>query len=243
MNYLKWNYSLNQELNQNIINLIKTEDIPYIKDFLDYLQSNQKNFLFIHGDKILLDLLEFQHFDIVEELFSKQFYHFDKKFAEQCSFSLGIQFNKSFFDYWKNKTQQLDKSSQYSVYRKFWYEFFSYQFFTNEDITNNIPHLEYVFDKIPFYTQSTDDIVNGYLINSRKNFLTQGINNLSQSSQSLLLQQITLLCGLHYSEFKSTFQEEFKQFPDLFDMFDKANLYQKMNNTLKQKTSFKKAKI
>lgn len=247
MNYTNWDYTLSsyfpEHIRDNIEELFKTQSSETIKNFYYWLADNHKEFAFMYRDNLISSLLKHRHFDLTEQLFTDKIYQFDEKIAVKCAFYLGLDFDDTFFDYWREKVQTLDRHSQSSAYKKFWHEFFSYQFLKSEEIMNNLPNLVYVFDKVPFYIQSEYDIVNGYLIKSRENFFTNRLRNLQKDLQPVILQQVAILCGIHYSEFKSTFLEEFQNFPEIFETFTKAQFYQTLNNKFEHKPSGKKTKI
>lgn len=247
MNYTDWDYEtkhfIPQDTNKNIKEFIKTQNPEQIKDFFYWLSNNHKEFSFMYRDNLICHLLQHQNFNLAEELFTNKVYNFDEKIAMQCAFTLGLNFEETFFNYWREKVQDFDRHTQSSVYKKFWHEFFSYQFLRSEEIINNLPNLVYVFDKVPFYIESEYDIVNGYLINSRADFFKNRLNSLDKNIRPILLQQIATLCGLHYSRFKSTFEEEFQNFPEIFETFNKAQFYKNLNDKFDNKPSGKKTKI
>lgn len=247
MNYHEWDYDTTgwtpKDTNENIRNLLKTESIHTIKEFTYWLSKNHSDFAYSYRDVFIPALLESQHFTFVDELLENKTYRFDEKISKNCGFYLGLNFNDNFFNYWKNQAKKLDRHTQSTSYKNFWHEFFSYQFLRSEDVMNNLPNLEYVFDKIPFYMDSEYDIINGYLIKSREDFFKNRLPNLDKELRPIILQKLAILCGQHYSQFKSTFQEEFKNFPEFFSTFDKAASYQKLNQQFESKPSSKKTKI
>lgn len=247
VNYIDWDYTtrgyIPKELNKNIKELIKNENSDTIKEFFNYLTDNHKEFSFIYRENLIPVLLQHQYFDIAEELFKNKVYNFDEKIAEQCGYNLGLEFEENFFNYWADKVKEMNRHSQSATYKKFWNSFLFFQFLRSEEVLDNLPTLVYVFDKVPFYIQSEYDIVNGYFIKSREDFFKNRMKSLEKNSQLNILQQIAILCGLHYSQFKSTFEEEFQRFPEMFDIFNKAQFYKNLNDKFELKPSTKKTKI
>lgn len=247
MIYHEWNYDFKgwvpEETNKNIKQFLKTESFDSIKEFSYWLVKNHPDFSFSYRDNFISTLLENQHFLLVDELFDNKTYRFDEKISKNCGFYLGLNFNENFFNYWRNQVKNLDRHTQSASYKNFWHEFFSYQFLRSEEVINNLSNLEYVFDKVPFYIESEYDIVNGYLIKAREDFLKNRLPNLDKELKPIVLQKLAILCGQYYPEFKSTFQEEFQKFPEIFDTFNKVANYQKLNQKLDAKPISKKTKI
>lgn len=247
MNYNEWDYTFSSNISQsttkNIAEFLKTQSSDSVKDFYCWLADNRKEFVSFSREYLITYLLLHEHFDVANELFNHKTYTFDKNIAQNCAFHLSLDFKENIFDYWNTQVKKLNSHEQSASYKKFWDEFLGYQFLNNDRIMDNLPNLVYVFDKAPFYIHSNYDIVNGYLISSRKEFFKSSIKNLDNDLSSLVLQQVAILCGTHYPQCKSTFEEEFQNFPNMLDLFNKTLLYQNLNNKFQSKPSSKQTKI
>lgn len=246
MNYHNWDYSYNSwiptQTNKDISQLLLNSDTTQSSEYIHWLHMNHQDFAFSFREFIFPRIIEFKHFSLADDLLDKKLYYFDEKIAKSCAFKISISFEEDVFNYWNAHVIKMNPHDQSSVYKKFWEEFLSYQFQRSEEFNNNLPHLSYIFDKVPFYINSNYDLLNSYLIKSREGFFKK-LSTLEKDSQFILLQQLSILCGQNYPESKAAFKEEFQHFPELLEIFDKTVFYEKLNHSLQPKHFTKKVKI
>lgn len=254
MNYFHWDYNhtswIPEATNKNINDFLKTETTDNVHKYLIWLNDNHKDFCYTYRENIFPQLLEFNHFFIADHLLKNKIYFFNEKIAKSCSFNMAMNFKEDMFIYWLDKVKTLNRHDQNSVYSHFWKEFLCFQFLRENEIHQNIPNLHFVFGKVPFYILSEYDIVNGYLMKNREDFYKNKFSNFTETSKITIMNEISLLCGQIHPEFKSIFKEEFEQYPDLINIFEKAESFQNLQNNLKNhsknhtlKNNIKKSKI
>lgn len=247
MDYMKWDYSITLFIptitNEAINDFFRISSEKDVEEYMAWLNHYHKDFSFQFKEFIFSRLLEHKHFEVATSLLDTQTYFFNEKLAKQCSFRICLSFNEDVLDYWISKVKILTTHEQSSIYKNFWEEFFSYQFQRNEYINDNLSHLIYVFEKVPFYINSDYDLLNSYLIKSRSDFFKNTLPNLDQNLQFTLLNNISMLCGQYFPDSKVSFKEEFQNFPDLLNLFDKAVFHNKLTTNLVPKSFSKKSKI
>lgn len=222
---------------------IRDNEKHEIIELMDWLHTNQNDFFTTYQNFMTARLLEFNHTDISEKLLNEKKTIFNLKTSDSCISIFSLSFNQIHFDYWLSKINQYNENDKNTALKNFWKEFLSYQFQREPEVEKNLPNLHYIFDKVPFYKESNYDILNGYFIKFREDFINKKSDNLSKKNKQIVIENLAYLCGVYYSNFKSTFEEEFQKYPESLYHFNKGALLNKLDNNLTSKKNTQKLKI
>lgn len=244
-----WDYEsfwINEETNKNIDQLFKS-DSKKTKEFIQFLKKEKVDFLISKRDLIFVRLIFYNHHNIAEELIEEKYFRLDETIFKEFSFSLGLKFDKDVFDYFLKKLKEFNLENNKKILTNFWENFLLYQFIKIEEVQENIKNLQYVINKIPFYVDNSE-IINKYLIESRKQSLKHQYDNLKYNNQETkiivndLLKTLTINIAKKYPQHEIDFYEEFQNFPEYCEIFHKLVLKNKLDDQLleKKKIGFNK---
>ncbi len=241
-NFRYWEYEsfwINEETNKNIDQLLKNNP-EKTKEFIQFLKKEKVDFLVSKRDLIFVRLISYDYYNIAEKLIEEKYFRLDETIFKEFSFSLGLKFDKDVFDYFLKKLKEFNLQNNKNILTNFWENFLLYQFIKIEEIEENIKNLQYVINKVPFYVDKSE-IINKYLIESRKQFLKHQDDSLKYNNQETkiivndLLKTLVIDIAKQYPHHAKEFYEEFQKFPEFCEIFHKIVLKNQLDNKLLEK--------